>query len=173
MHRVMWTVLMVAQLATAGEIYKWTDENGRVHFGDSGQGGRPAQKITVEEKKPKQMSPEEIEAFVQKGQEEMAKFDKERGKTEEHIREMDERIKQLSESEPARPKGTPKCATLARKIIEATEDDTARTELSRQFDRECPRLAYDCLTYESNPKRNVCRPAYRMGREIVHNSNQP
>ncbi|HEX5278377.1 MAG TPA: DUF4124 domain-containing protein [Fluviicoccus sp.] len=170
---MMWIALLTAQLATAGEIYKWTDENGRVHFGDSGQGGRPAEKIAVEEKKPKELSQQEMDEMVRQGREGFAKFEEERAKREERFRESEERMKQLSESEPARPKGTPKCATLARKIIEATEDDEARTALSRQFDRECPRLAYDCLTYESNPKRNFCRPAYRMGREIVHNSNQP
>lgn len=42
------TLLLLLACSHAGaEIYKWTDENGRLHFGDSAAGaGKPAQAVT-------------------------------------------------------------------------------------------------------------------------------
>lgn len=47
MRRLVPLLLLAACLPARAEIYKWTDENGRVHFGDSAAGaGKPAEAVT-------------------------------------------------------------------------------------------------------------------------------
>lgn len=47
MPRALALLLLVASATAQGEIYKWTDASGRVHFGDSAAGaGKPAEAVT-------------------------------------------------------------------------------------------------------------------------------
>lgn len=47
MPRALALLLLVASATAQGEIYKWTDANGRVHFGDGAAGaGKPAEAVT-------------------------------------------------------------------------------------------------------------------------------
>ncbi|MCC2637939.1 MAG: hypothetical protein K0Q68_1658 [Moraxellaceae bacterium] len=46
MHKAVALLLLAASLPAGAEIYKWTDAQGRVHFGDSAAGtGKPAEAI--------------------------------------------------------------------------------------------------------------------------------
>lgn len=46
MHRSIALLLLVASAPAGADIYKWTDENGRVHFGDSAAGaGKKAEAV--------------------------------------------------------------------------------------------------------------------------------
>lgn len=56
MYRIAMAVLaFVAGSAFAGDIYRWTDENGRVHYG-SRPGGTDAREIAVKERPPAEPS---------------------------------------------------------------------------------------------------------------------
>lgn len=47
MPRALALLLLLASASAGAEIYKWTDENGRVHFGDGAAGaGKPAETVT-------------------------------------------------------------------------------------------------------------------------------
>ena len=56
MYRISMAMLaFVAGSAFAGDIYRWTDENGRVHYG-SRPGGADAREIVVKERAPAEAS---------------------------------------------------------------------------------------------------------------------
>jgi hypothetical protein len=40
-------VLAAVSGSAAAQVYKWTDENGKVHYGDKPQGARPAAKVAA------------------------------------------------------------------------------------------------------------------------------
>lgn len=50
MVRTLLVTVLMAMAATAGaDIYKWTDKDGVVHFGDNATGARKAEKVEVRE----------------------------------------------------------------------------------------------------------------------------
>lgn len=60
--------LMAPSLAVAESVYRWTDENGVVHFGDREPMGRSADKVSVKTGKPsgdgeRQSAQEQIQAL--------------------------------------------------------------------------------------------------------------
>jgi len=55
-------LLFASQIATA-EIYKWTDESGRVHFGDSPSDETTAEQVSVEVNSYKNVTYENIEFY--------------------------------------------------------------------------------------------------------------
>ena len=58
---VLLLALIAAGTATAGEIYKWTDEEGNVHFGDRPDGEEP-EKVAIQSRS---TDPARVQASVQ------------------------------------------------------------------------------------------------------------
>jgi Domain of unknown function (DUF4124) len=46
-HLTIACALLVVSGPAAAQVYKWTDENGKVHYGDKPQGAKPATKIAT------------------------------------------------------------------------------------------------------------------------------
>jgi glutaredoxin len=44
---LMWFALLVAPVAVAADVYKWTDAEGRVHFGDRPPDAAAAEKVKI------------------------------------------------------------------------------------------------------------------------------
>lgn len=59
-----------AGTAVAGDIFKWTDEDGNVHFGDKPVGGGETEKVAIQSRP---TNPERVQAMVQSRAEAAAK----------------------------------------------------------------------------------------------------
>jgi hypothetical protein len=129
--------------ATAAEIYKWTDANGQVHFGDRQSAPETGQKIDVPVQQPQPGSvaaPPSIQ--LPKGK-----------------------------STPADPSQVrPGCQDLMDQIAKV-KPGTNWQPLYRKFDAECPGIAYECNNYLTHPENNKCEWVKRTGNNVLHTNN--
>lgn len=61
--RYLLLLLLIFPLSGIAEIYKWTDESGRVHFGDSPSDRDNAEKVTIEINSYEHVTYEDIEFY--------------------------------------------------------------------------------------------------------------
>ncbi len=141
--------LCLASACTAQTVQTWTDEQGRVHFGDSRQAPRQSQaleiKIAPSYTAPPRPAP--------------------------RLRPQSLPSPSKAPSSPKLPPdlalpGPPVCASLARELIN-TEDHQQGQRLTRQFVANCPNIAYDCETYAHHPERNRCQLIPRSGDQSI------
>lgn len=149
----------------AGEIYKWTDAQGRVHFGDQQQfeAVKPAKSVKVDmpQHQQKQYTAEEINARLKVLEDTRAKIHAELDKPETVLEEPQGIVADLS-------KINPQCESLAKKVMNTPTGQSFK-HLANQMNNLCKGLTYECRQYRKHPKDNECHFTQRVsGQAIVH-----
>ena len=153
-HSVISAVLAIAisslfcSSARAQEIYKWTDANGKVHYGDRAAAPESSKKISVKAAPPAPPPAVPTPAAPSQPRAEV-------------------------KSVPANPALVgPMCKGLIDKIavVQAGQKWEA---LYREFDSACPGIAYECVDYQSSPQNNRCSWVIRTGGTVHKRKSYP
>lgn len=149
----------------AGEIYKWTDAEGRVHFGDQQQieAVKPSKSVKIDMPivKQKQLTAEEINTRLKMAEDMRAKLDA----------EQNDRVAELESPQGVAvdiSKINPQCETLAKRVMKTPTGQSFK-HLADQMNNLCKGLTYECRQYRKHPKDNECHFIQRVsGQAIVH-----
>ena len=134
--------------AGAQEIYKWTDANGKVHYGDRAAAPPSSKKIHVQVTPPSQ--PPAVAASATGAQR-----------------------RSPSLFVPVDPALVgPECKGLIDKIASVPAGKNWES-LYRQFDSACPGIAYECVEYRSSPQNNRCMWVERSGSRVLNRRKYP
>ncbi|MEW6761896.1 MAG: DUF4124 domain-containing protein [Pseudomonadota bacterium] len=148
--------VLSAAHASAQEIYKWTDANGKVHYGDRAAAPENSTKMTLRLPPPSQ--PEAAPVSGGNAQRGLA------------VRPQSNPQEKSVPVDPARV--GPLCQSLIGKIA-AVPAGGNWENLYRQFDAACPRIAYECVEYESRPQDNRCHWVERSGSRVLNRKQYP
>ena len=142
--------------ADAQEIYKWTDGNGKVHYGDRTAAPVSSTKLAIPAAPRRQ--PSVVPASAAGAQ--------------RHSSLMSHSASQRK-SVPVNPAlVAPACKQLIEKIA-VVPAGTNWEALYRQFDSACPGIAYECVEYRSSPENNRCMWVERLGSRVLNRSRYP
>lgn len=125
----LWLIVF-AQVVGAGEIYKWTDENGKVHFGDKTNAPKQSQEVIVKPVSGTGAMPSSYNFKPSQKQ------------------------PTTKEGELASPE-IMKCQELA----EQSRSNTSLAErkaIMQQIMSICPNWRFHCRTSRSQPQKNSC-----------------
>ena len=135
--------------AAAQEIYKWTDANGRVHYGDRAAAPESSRKMSVAAPapaRPAAVSPPGAGALRRDPQ---------------------------RKSTPVDPALVPPACKGLIEQIAAVPPGKNWESLYRQFDSACPGIAYECREYRSRPQDNLCGWVERSGSSVLNRNRYP
>ena len=90
--------LFVSNTAIAGKLYKWVDENGKVHYGDSPQVSQPTVEMNVEETAPEPSFSEDLLSREEKRERLLQSME------EDRLEKQEKRNNQKAENEKNRQK---------------------------------------------------------------------
>ncbi|MEW5757816.1 MAG: DUF4124 domain-containing protein [Pseudomonadota bacterium] len=100
-HHLVLITALGASAAQAAEVYKWTDAEGNVHFGDKPQAGARAEAVTIPRHTP---DPQYLER-MQRMREEVERRELEREESQRHQAEQD-RVAQTNAARCDQARGT-------------------------------------------------------------------
>ncbi len=150
------------QAANAAEVYKWTDANGQVHFGDRLSAPSNGKKIDVKTHPAKEVATTGPREFPRAMQPISPQF-------------------RLQKPSPIQvPKGKSKpvdpsrigagCQDLIDQIAKVKPGVNWQS-LSQKFDATCPGISYECNTYRTHPENNKCTWIERTGSNVMQTNN--
>ena len=147
----------LAHAVNAAEVYKWTDANGQVHFGDRMSAPSNGQKIDIKSQPaPEQRTPP--------AQSQSAKLPP--------ITPVPIQVPK-GNSTPVDPSQVASgCQDLADQIAKV-KPGTNWEPLSQRFNATCPGIAYECNNYKSHPEHSKCQWVKRTGNNMVQTNNYP
>jgi hypothetical protein len=157
---------LLCSSAFAQEIYKWTDANGKVHYGDRSAAPESSQKMKLASEPPK--PPPAVSAPNPETS------------PRTYIPRPPIVLPPLPSKFDMPKKGVPAnpaqvgaaCKGLIDKFSAAAPGkDTAA--LGQQFDSACPGIAYECTAYRSKPQNNQCIWVVRSGTSILRSFDYP
>ena len=128
----LWLIVF-AQVVGAGEIYKWTDENGKVHFGDKSNAPKQSQEVIVNPVSGTGAMPSSYNF------------------TPSPVNEEKNKTKEVAWDSPE----AARCEKLAKQFI-TKESEKDRGAIGRQIKAICPNLRFQCYTSRSEPQTNRC-----------------
>jgi hypothetical protein len=134
--------------AYAQDIYKWTDANGKVHYGDRAAAPDSGQKMHISVTPPGG-------AVV----------------PSPSVSRRRQASKEKSVPVPAE-RVAPVCKALIDQIA-AVPAGRNWEALYRQFDSACPGIAYECTEYESSPQNDRCTWVERSGSRVLSRNKYP
>ena len=141
--------------AHAQEMYKWTDANGTVHYGDRAAAPEGGKKMNIAVPPPSQ--PPAVPAPPSGTQ----------------PRPPPPHLDAQSTSVPVGPARVgSECKGLIDKIA-AVKRGQNWEALYREFDNACPGIAYECTEYRSNPQNNQCMWIERSGNNVLNRKSYP
>jgi hypothetical protein len=145
--------------ATATEVYKWTDANGQVHFGDRLSAPSNGQKIDVKAQPANQAPAEQRESLRTAP-----------SSTPQSQQPFPNQASR-SKSTPADPsKIGPGCQDLVEKISKVKPGVNWQS-LYQKFNATCPGIAYECNTYRTHPENNKCLWIERKGSNVMQTNS--
>ena len=159
--------------APAQEVYKWTDANGKVHYGDRAAAPESSKQMHIDAEPPRPRPPVSTPAAIS-GRTAGPSFPTippiaATRYTPPPLPERDVRKKSV----PANPALVgPACQGFIDKVI-AVPDGTSFELQAKQFDIACPGIAYECTRYRSKPQNNQCIWIERSGTSILRTNSYP
>jgi hypothetical protein len=170
MKKMMLLLTTICCFAHAGEIYKWTDENGKVHFGDRSAAPAEGKKIDVRVQPPSSSSSENgSRPEPQRPDIPPALFSPAPPLPIPSRPSLDPAKKSVP-VDPARV--GPKCQGLIDQIAKVPPG-TPWQSLSKEFNASCPGIAYECINYRSHPENNKCTWVERSGSDVLQTKSYP
>lgn len=138
----------------AQEIFKWTDANGKVHYGDRSAATERSTKIKVTVAAPAYSATASVPNLQQRSP-------------------LLSDANLPKRSVPVNPARVgPACRGLIEKIA-AVPAGKNWEALYQQFDTACPGIAYECVEYESSPQKNQCTWLERSGTRVLNRKKYP
>lgn len=159
-----WACLSPA--AQAADVYKWTDANGQVHFGDRMPGTTPGQKMDI-----KAPPPPAPAAIVQPRVSPTVAPPRAAGPAGRVAPLLTPVQKEASV--PADPSQVrPGCQALIDQIAKVKAGMNWQS-LYQQFEATCPGIGYECNNHRSRPEKNQCVWVKRTGGNVLQTNNHP
>lgn len=145
--------------ANATEVYKWTDANGQIHFGDRLSAPANGKKIDV------------------KSQPTSEPTEKQRGASKPP-QTNSQPPSNASPSHAYKGKGKPVDPSRVAPSCQDLIDQISRVKagvnwqsLYQKFDATCPGISYECNTYRTHPENNQCTWIERRGSNVMQTNN--
>lgn len=153
-------VVAILSLSSSGiaaqEIYKWTDSNGKVHYGDRSGAPENSAKMNVTFTPPNSLTTAPPSAAGSVGRP-----------------PLQAQLEPPKKAVPVDPAVVaPECKGLIEKIA-AVPVGKNWESLSRQFNQACPGIAYECVEYQSHPQNNRCIWIKRSGSNLLNTNRYP
>ncbi|HEX5277989.1 MAG TPA: DUF4124 domain-containing protein [Fluviicoccus sp.] len=176
--------LLVCASAGASEVFKWTDEQGKVHYGDKLVAPDASKRMEVNGESPREKHLRQDREMRARWEEDTAKWQQE---YEARKRERENRQAEASASGQDKPSSSPAarfqppsipgmpafdpkrksvpvnpqgvaaaCKGLADRISKVKSGETWE-ELAKEFDDTCPGVAYECFIYKRHQKPDKCQ----------------
>ncbi|HEX5360367.1 MAG TPA: DUF4124 domain-containing protein, partial [Fluviicoccus sp.] len=170
--------------AGASEVFKWTDEQGKVHYGDKLVAPETSNRMEVNGESPRELHIRQQRERQARWEEHMAQWG---AKSEANSREQKKTDAVTSPSERSEASSSPAtrikppafpgmpafdpdqrsvpvnpkevaaaCKGLADRISKKKPGETWE-ELSREFNKTCPGIAYECFIYKRHQKPDKCQ----------------
>lgn len=98
MKNIIMLLIFIAPVAAHAGVYKWVDENGKVHYGDSPQATQPTVEMNVEETTPEPSFSEDLLSREEKRERLLQSME------EDRLEKQEKRDKQKAENEKNRQK---------------------------------------------------------------------
>jgi len=146
----------------AQDVYKWTDKDGKVHFGDRKSAPSEGRKIDVKVAAPSASpsgQPLPIESFQAAPSSTLQRLP-----PSPHW-PTDEPNKGSVAVSSSRV--NPRCLGLAEQIKQVRAG-VPWQDLAKDFNATCPGVTYECVTHKRQPERNSCGWVERTGSSMVH-----
>ncbi|MBC3872537.1 DUF4124 domain-containing protein [Undibacterium flavidum] len=142
----------------AQEVYKWKDENGKIHYGDRSKAPVTSKKADI-----KVLAPATVPVKLD---ETNAKKDLGSAKSTTVARppKVDEN-KGSKTVDPSRV--APRCQGIVDEIAKVPPG-TPWMGLAQEFSQTCPGLTYECITSKSRPETNRCNWVEKIGNTITN-----
>jgi len=96
MKKIMLLLCLVSPIAAQAGVYKWVDENGKVHYGDSPQASQPTVEMNVDETTTEPSFSEDVLSREEKRERLLQSME------EDRIEKQEQRDKQIAENEKNR-----------------------------------------------------------------------
>lgn len=168
MSKVLIAVLIVfLQNVSAGEVYKWTDEQGKVHFGD--QKAKPrdikAESVVIQPQETSATShSEDMNEYIEKIRKKqgITLSDSSTIPPKEPLPTFDESSSFIISAQRI----SVECREIAEQIAQ-TPRGTPFKRLADKFMSQCPRVTYECLQYKKQPEKSKCHWIRNDSRSIV------
>lgn len=175
---------------TAAQVYKWVDENGRVHYGDRtttpNSGKKVEFKVKTTEKSVEKIDEKNLSARTLPQQQLPSKLDQ----LDSAMRPPQLMSPPIPMS-PTIPVGTPPMPAIppkkTSKPVDPTKvpaackglvDQIAKVErgkswegLAKSYNAACPGITYECNNYRSNPEKSFCQWIERTDSTILSTNN--
>ncbi|RZU38555.1 uncharacterized protein DUF4124 [Fluviicoccus keumensis] len=159
MKKYLISLLWLCAASHAGEVYKWKDEQGQIHFGDRQPAGAAGETIGLKASAggPTQ-SVEEIAAKAKLMAEENAA----------RTRRMNPRGPELPENQTQVPDSQvpPQCLSLIDAVNNSKPGPDSKAK-SEAFVKACPGIARACRTYRTHQKDSYCMWVKQHGNEPI------
>jgi len=141
-------------VANADEVYKWTDANGQVHFGDRRSAPSNSQQVVKPQPASDQRTPPAQSQSGNLSQPSPAPIPSAQSKPT-----------------PADPsQAPPGCQDLIDQIAKV-QPGTNWQSLYQKFNVDCPGIAYVCNTYRTHPEKNKCEWVPRTSNRVLQTNN--
>ena len=98
MKKIILLLGLIASVAAHAGVYKWVDENGKVHYGDSPQASQPTVEMNVDETTTEPSFSEDVLSREEKRERLLQSME------EDRIEKQEQRDKQKAENEKNRKK---------------------------------------------------------------------
>lgn len=167
---IVLTIALIISLTTAlshapvkaQEIYKWTDENGKVHFSDRATAPADSKKVNIKVPPPNPTPPTSAGSDKLNPANIPARTAPPRPNSDG-----------AKKSIPVDPsKVGPKCPGLIDQIAKVKRG-TPWEALAKEFNEACPGITYECINYRSRPENNTCTWVERTGNDFLLTKNYP
>lgn len=145
----MMILLSVSTMANAGEIYKWKDEKGNVHFGDQRLAPTSSEKLDIPAPPPP-VAPPAAQPFPAAAKTPLAEA------------EAADKKKQV-----VKDSAVPANCKALLDAVTNTPSGVDRRPATNAFIDACPGVAQVCREYRNNPEKNYCRWVRREEKDPI------
>lgn len=158
MHKLAMLLTLICCQINAQEVYKWKDENGKIHYGDRAKAPATSKKAEI-----KVLAPATIPTRPESTS---PKADLGNAKTTTVARPP--KTDENRGSTPVDPsRVAPRCQGIVDEIAKVPPG-TPWIGLAQEFGRTCPGLTYECITSKSRPETNKCNWVEKIGNTITN-----
>jgi hypothetical protein len=163
MRKLAFLLAVICCYVNAEEIYKWTDANGKIHFGDRSAAPSDGKKMDVKVQQSNRLSADQSDQTKPQSTNLQSRFLPPSA--------PQSRLGLARKSVPAdSAKVGPRCKDLIDEIAKV-KPGTPWTSLYKEFNEACPGIAYECTNYRTHPENNNCTWVERSGTTVLQTKN--
>ena len=169
MRSLLVLLALAANVASSQDIYKWKDENGKVHYGAQSAAPDHSKKLDIKNARPAESPPVNARPalVIINENRPKAQTDAELARLIPALSAPQRRAYLATQSVSADPASVgPRCKGLMEEIMKV-KSGPWRTQ-SDNFNNACPGIAYECTEFTRSPEHNHCGWIVRKDNKVIN-----